>query len=806
VILTSREQAIEYFSVPGNFGTWKQKMGGVGDLSLRQWGLTNWAPPEAVAPVKETLKPPTVVDPLPELPAFLKGINNWVRWKLETVNNKPTKVPYRMDGRKAASTRPEDWTDYRTAVTGAVIDDKQGIGFVVNGGIVGFDLDGCRNPQTGKVASWAESIVDALDCYTEYTPSGYGLRVWVRGVLSEGDRVFNLDPAVGFGDKVKIEVFTEGRYFTVTGDSYLEGADVEERDLGEVYQLCHEIRAKHPAAKKEKATASATTGSSVQVERAPGTLSVDKLTVLMNGDIKSTEPFVIEYLGNSLEYPSHSEADMSLATCLAFQHGDNSELIATEFAKSPLGRREKWLNREDYRQETIKKAIKSAQETNKSNTQSALAAQTASQPSSVLPSQIEETIPEFDPSVITGIYKEIVDLVCEGTTIPRQFPFLAAKVYIGARMAGKMTFENLDADSSYYGTVIAETGTGKGLAWRRTVEGVFQTNIIDSKTKIIYSADSGAGLKDTFFEPPAEYPVICYIDEVTSLGHKAGEKKNPEIVDTIIELADSHRISRVLAKQKGQRANRTTDNARLSLYMCGQNGEVFMSSFAGRTKLGIYDRLYPEFSPNVEAGDLPNIHIGRAAELLNKILKLDFSGEMTMSPETKTRLDAFWKNQPAEIRKKPRFKKHLMLDMYMAAFGRGVRVAEVEDLDVAVKIFHRQIVIRRVHFTDEVPDKVGLYLGKFKSLTEGMRRRLNAGEPMASVAMSVRDFQTMTNAYRDNDLQTFNGAWRNWEQQVVSVDVIAKNGHKYKKFVPVPNEDEMWASPTAVPATAGSSG
>ncbi len=164
----------------------------------------------------------------------------------------------------------------------------------------------------------------------------------------------------------------------------------------------------------------------------------------------------------------------------------------------------------------------------------------------------EKDIPPFDPTVITGIYRGIVDLAIRGTTIPAQFALLNAKVYLGARMAGKVAFEGLDCDSSYYGVAIGITGTSKGESWRRTFEKILNppelTNI-KPQLKVIYSADSGAGLKDAFFEPPTDLPIVCYIDEVTTLGHKAGEKKNPEILDTIIELADSHRVSRVLAKR-----------------------------------------------------------------------------------------------------------------------------------------------------------------------------------------------------------------------------------------------------------------
>ena len=103
-------------------------------------------------------------------------------------------------------------------------------------------------------------------------------------------------------------------------------------------------------------------------------------------------------------------------------------------------------------------------------------------------------------------------------------------------MAGKVTFEGLDCDSSYYGAVIGDTGTGKGESWRRTTERILLSPLVAGlkpPMKIFNSVDSGAGLKDAFFDPPADLPVVLYIDEVVSLGHKAGEKKNPEILDTI---------------------------------------------------------------------------------------------------------------------------------------------------------------------------------------------------------------------------------------------------------------------------------
>jgi hypothetical protein len=173
---------------------------------------------------------------------------------------------------------------------------------------------------------------------------------------------------------------------------------------------------------------------------------------------------------------------------------------------------------------------------------------------------------------------------------------------------------------------------------------------------------------------------------------------------------------------------------------------------------------------------------------------MKFNVHMTMAPETKVQLDVFWKSQSPEIRKKVRFRKHLMLDMYMAAFGRGVTVAEPQDLEVAIKIFTRQIVIRKVMFTDEIPDRVGFYLGHLKKMEKMMRAQLNAGTPIPQVAMALRDFMTSSNAWRDNEAHIFNQAWKAVMTGGIFklVSVKGANGQMYQKYVPAPLEDETW--------------
>ena len=150
------------------------------------------------------------VDP-EKIPVGLRLIDQWVLWKAEP---KPkgdgmNKIPYQVNGVKAASTNPATWTDFDTAL-GAFNESNEfsGIGFVVTAqdDFIGGDLDHCRDPDTGKLTDLAQKIVDATGTYWEISPSGTGIRF--IGLGGSGVRSFK-----GKG----IEVYTSGRYLTITG-------------------------------------------------------------------------------------------------------------------------------------------------------------------------------------------------------------------------------------------------------------------------------------------------------------------------------------------------------------------------------------------------------------------------------------------------------------------------------------------------------------------------------------------------------------------------------------------------------------
>jgi len=402
-----------------------------------------------------------------------------------------------------------------------------------------------------------------------------------------------------------------------------------------------------------------------------------------------------------------------------------------------------------------------------------------------------DPIPPFDTSVVNGIYKKFVEVVTRGTSMAPQFTYAIAKTVVGARMAGHVRFENLDVEPRFYTALIGETGSGKGEAWRRILQILSCDSQIGNVAglKIINSADSGAGIKDAFFDTPEDAPMLMYVDEVEGFGNKASATRNPAILDTLIELADSTSISRVKAAKKGVKASKTKNNARLCAVICGQDGLVYLKAFAGRTKLGMWDRLTPEYGTSVEAGELPHINTAEAFDLLADLNKLDYSSTMTMALDARGLLDKFWLEQKSEVRKKARWKKHLFVDAFMSAFGRGSKVVELEDAQIAIRIFTRQLIIRQIHFTTEVPDRTGYYIGLMKNISEKMRRNLTSGYPPAQVAKSRRDFEKETHAHRDNESHLFERAWVAYAPTwLEKFEVKKANGQAYTKYLPMDDE------------------
>ena len=121
----------------------------------------------------------------------------------------PNQAPWiagpRRRGR-ASSSDPETWNSFDSAVA-SVWSDGVGYVFAAADPYIGIDLDDCRDPATGELASWAERRIDRIDTYTEVSPSGTGVHLIAHGHVPGPRR-----------RRGPVEMYDSGRYFTITGN------------------------------------------------------------------------------------------------------------------------------------------------------------------------------------------------------------------------------------------------------------------------------------------------------------------------------------------------------------------------------------------------------------------------------------------------------------------------------------------------------------------------------------------------------------------------------------------------------------
>jgi len=271
-----------------------------------------------------------------KIPSALRARPQWVLWRVEQRDGKPTKVPYTAGGTRADVTNPNTWATFDTVLDAYRRGGFDGIGFVLTeeAGIVCVDLDHARNGE-----GWtpeAQEIMRLLNTYAEVSPSGEGLHLWALGRLPEGRR-----------RRKGVEMYNSRRFITITGN-HLAGTPTDLQERTQQLADLHRRVFAEPA-HTLKVTAPVDLSDEVLIQRAMTARDGAKFRALWNGDTTG--------------YPSQSEADLALCRLLAFWCGNNPERIERLFSQSALGKREKWRTRADYRKETIQTALQSLCET-----------------------------------------------------------------------------------------------------------------------------------------------------------------------------------------------------------------------------------------------------------------------------------------------------------------------------------------------------------------------------------------------------------------------------------------------------------
>ncbi len=271
----------------------------------------------------------------------MRDLKQWVCWRSEERDGKPTKIPYSpLTSKRASSTDPDTWSGYPEAVAAYKEYGYDGIGFVFTDAdpYCGVDLDRCLDPETGEIEPWAQEIIDELDSYTEISPSGTGVHILVRATLPEGRN-----------RKGRIEMYGRDRYFTMSG-RHLKGTPrtVEDRQE-QLLAFRRRVLGELPDADGRDAP-----------HPMNGTRLSDQEILMKAASAENGEKFRRLWAGYTSGYEhddneGHSEADLALCAMLAFWARPDPERIDRLFRQSGLYRK-KW-QRIDYRERTIARAL-----------------------------------------------------------------------------------------------------------------------------------------------------------------------------------------------------------------------------------------------------------------------------------------------------------------------------------------------------------------------------------------------------------------------------------------------------------------
>jgi len=268
------------------------------------------------------------------IPKELMKWSQWVAWDWRPRHNgKPRKIPIDpRSGHYASTTNPATWGSFKRALRAQKKLKLAGIGFVFteDDPFVGIDIDDCRDLDTGKISDWALEIIKDVNSYSEVSPSGTGVKIFLFGHIPASVKAR------------QVEIYDQKRFFTVTG-RHLEGTphnitDPEPHVLRDLLLKFHKQHSRpavgDPMPKLRK-----------------------------EGEVVGSGTFSQLFAGDSSSFPSQSEADLALCRRLAILTNRDAQQIDALFRQSGLYR-EKWdrpyADGSTYGQRTIQKVLEQA--------------------------------------------------------------------------------------------------------------------------------------------------------------------------------------------------------------------------------------------------------------------------------------------------------------------------------------------------------------------------------------------------------------------------------------------------------------
>lgn len=285
------------------------------------------------------------------VPQELKELPQWVCWRLVEDPGKDRKKKIPVDprtGGPAKSNDPATWASYEDAVEGKDRFRTDGIGIMFGGGIFGIDLDHCID-ERGQMLPFAQEILDTVRSYSELSPSGTGIHILCAGRLPEGRR-----------RRGNVEMYSEGRFFTVTGCQI-----GEQYAFSDCTQRVREMHRKYLGGNEPQTPPESPARSPAAL---PPDMSPDEIIRRATAAKRGGERFADFMAGRwshlNIGDGSQSCADQAFCNTLAFWCQRDETLMDAIFRQSGM-MRPKWDQRRGgmtYGQKTIRTAIRDCRE------------------------------------------------------------------------------------------------------------------------------------------------------------------------------------------------------------------------------------------------------------------------------------------------------------------------------------------------------------------------------------------------------------------------------------------------------------
>ena len=562
------------------------------------------------------------------IPSELQGWPQWVLWRCEerpdsaTGELKWTKPPYQPNGISAESDNPNTWVSFAEAKASYERGGFSGIGYVVTvdaeatadrsamvgDGITGIDLDHVVASKTGTIEPWAQSIVDRLNSYTEISPSGTGLRIFVYAKLPPKDRKI-----------ANFECYESGRYLTITGN-HLPGTPLT------IEHRHEKMTAVHTEMFSER---NKTRPTKVNVPSGPPTDLADDALLQVAFAAKNGDAVSELYYGGLGKHSSASEADLALCNHLAFYTGGDAARIDRMFRASDR-MRYKWdspRGNETWGAQTIAMAIESQTEVHTGHSNGHTNGHQPDQAHSVHSGDSVQgvwenpqpfasvEVPDFPINALPIDLADYVSQEAEAKQVPIDLPGCLALGATAAAVAGNFKVFLNDDWSEPINTnivVVLPSGERKSPAFKEVFGPMEEREqeLVAAKTPEILRAQTERDILDKRLQntktEAAKADANSRLSAEAEARELATELAETEIPVTPRLLADDatpEAVAGLLADQKGRLAIISTEGGIFDIIAgryseSAPNLDVYLKGYSGDTIRVDRRGRPPEFIPN----------------------------------------------------------------------------------------------------------------------------------------------------------------------------------------------------------------